>query len=52
MLLLDEPTSALDPKNQIEVMRAVRDITVHEDIATVVVMHLPKIGRASCRERV
>ena len=39
VLLLDEPTSALDPKNQIEVMRAVRDITVHEDIATVVVMH-------------
>lgn len=39
VLLLDEPTSALDPKNQLEVMQAVRDITSQSSLATVLVMH-------------
>lgn len=39
VLLLDEPTSALDPKNQMEVLRAVREITRQTSLATVLVMH-------------
>lgn len=39
VLLLDEPTSALDPKNQMEVMQAVRDITTQASLATVLVIH-------------
>lgn len=39
VLLLDEPTSALDPKNQLEVLRIVRDVTVSEGIASVLVIH-------------
>ena len=39
VLLLDEPTSALDPKNQLEVLRIVRDMTVSEGIASVLVIH-------------
>ena len=38
-LLLDEPTSALDPKNQMEVLQAVRDITTQTSLATVMVIH-------------
>lgn len=48
VLLLDEPTSALDPRNQIEVMQAVRDIAVHENIATVVVMHDINLAMRFC----
>lgn len=39
VLLLDEPTSALDPKNQLEVLRLVREVTRVEAIATVMVIH-------------
>ncbi|MDO4290203.1 MAG: ATP-binding cassette domain-containing protein [Eggerthellaceae bacterium] len=39
VLLLDEPTSALDPKNQMEVLRAVREITTQTSLATVMVIH-------------
>ena len=39
ILVLDEPTSALDPKNQVEVMQAVRDATKRDKLATIVVMH-------------
>ena len=38
-LLLDEPTSALDPKNQMEVLKVVRDITTQASLATVMVIH-------------
>lgn len=38
-LLLDEPTSALDPKNQMEVLRIIRDVTQAESIATILVIH-------------
>lgn len=39
ILVLDEPTSALDPKNQIEVMDAIREITLEGNLATVLVLH-------------
>lgn len=39
VLILDEPTSALDPKNQIEVMTAIRSVTRSERFATVLVLH-------------
>ena len=39
VLLLDEPTSALDPKNQLEVLTAVKDVTVSGSLATVLVIH-------------
>ena len=39
VLLLDEPTSALDPKNQMEVLQAVRDITTQSMLATIMVIH-------------
>lgn len=39
VLLLDEPTSALDPKNQLEVLGIVRDVTASESIASVLVIH-------------
>lgn len=39
VLLLDEPTSALDPKNQLEVLAAVKDVTKAGSLATVLVIH-------------
>ena len=39
VLLLDEPTSALDPKNQMEVLNVVREITTQASLATVMVIH-------------
>lgn len=39
VLLLDEPTSALDPKNQIEVLSALREITDQTSLATIMVIH-------------
>ena len=39
VLLLDEPTSALDPKNQMEVLRVIREITTQASLATVMVIH-------------
>ena len=39
LLLLDEPTSALDLKNQSEIMRLVRKITVEHQLGVVLTMH-------------
>lgn len=39
ILLLDEPTSDLDLKNQLEVMKIIREISNTQNIATIVVMH-------------
>ncbi len=39
ILLLDEPTNNLDLKNQIEVIRIIRDITRSANIASIVVIH-------------
>lgn len=39
VLLLDEPTSNLDLKNQLEVLRMVKDATRADDVAALVVMH-------------
>ena len=39
LLLLDEPTSALDLANQLHLLTAVRDYTVREGIATVMILH-------------
>ena len=39
ILLLDEPTNNLDLKNQLEVMRIIRDISKSQNIASIVVMH-------------
>lgn len=47
-LLLDEPTSALDPKNQMEVLRVVRDITTQTSLATVMVIHDVNLALRFC----
>lgn len=39
ILLLDEPTSDLDLKNQLEVMRIIREVSYTHNIASIVVMH-------------
>lgn len=39
ILLLDEPTNNLDLKNQLEVMKIIRDISKSQNIASIVVMH-------------
>jgi iron complex transport system ATP-binding protein len=39
ILLLDEPTSDLDLKNQLEVMKILREVSGTKNIASVVVMH-------------
>lgn len=39
ILLLDEPTSDLDLKNQLEVMKIIKDVSSTQKIASVVVMH-------------
>ena len=39
ILLLDEPTSDLDLKNQLEVMRIIREVSNIHNIASIVVMH-------------
>ena len=39
ILLLDEPTSDLDLKNQLEVMKIIKDVSSTRKIASVVVMH-------------
>ncbi|TMS40527.1 MAG: ABC transporter ATP-binding protein [Methanobacterium sp.] len=39
ILLLDEPTSDLDLKNQLEVMKIIKEVSSTEKIASVVVMH-------------
>ena len=39
ILLLDEPTSALDVKNQLEVMRILRNIAREQDCVVLAVMH-------------
>lgn len=47
-LLLDEPTSALDPKNQMEVLQVVRDITTQTSLATVMVIHDVNLALRFC----
>ncbi|MCZ3365573.1 MULTISPECIES: ABC transporter ATP-binding protein [Methanobacterium] len=39
ILLLDEPTSDLDLKNQLEVMKIIREVSDTHNIASIVVMH-------------
>ncbi|HIP84617.1 MAG TPA: ABC transporter ATP-binding protein [Methanothermococcus okinawensis] len=39
VLLLDEPTNNLDIKNQLEIMKIIRDISKSEGITSVLVMH-------------
>ncbi|MBR2834331.1 MAG: ABC transporter ATP-binding protein [Coriobacteriales bacterium] len=39
ILILDEPTSALDPKNQVEVLKAIRDATHERNLTTILVLH-------------
>lgn len=39
ILLLDEPTSDLDLKNQLEVMKIIREVSCTQNIASIVVMH-------------
>ena len=50
VLLLDEPTSALDPKNQMEVMGIIRNVTHAESIATVLVIHDINLALRFCDE--
>jgi iron complex transport system ATP-binding protein len=39
VLLLDEPTSALDLCRQMEILRAIRNVVDHHDVATIMTMH-------------
>jgi len=39
LLDLDEPTNNLDLKNQLEVMRILKDVSVSENITSIIVMH-------------
>ena len=39
ILLLDEPTNNLDLKNQLEVMKIIREVSKSQNIASIVVMH-------------
>lgn len=39
VLLLDEPTSSLDLRNQLDVLRTVRQVTAEENVSVVAVMH-------------
>lgn len=39
VLLLDEPVNHLDPKNQIEILRILRELTQKFDIITIIVLH-------------
>ena len=39
ILLLDEPTSDLDLKNQLEVMKIIKEVSCAQNIASIVVMH-------------
>lgn len=39
LLLFDEPTSALDLKNQMHILRIIRDIVTHHKISAVMTMH-------------
>ena len=39
MLLLDEPTSNLDLKNQIEILKIIREVADRHDVAAVMTMH-------------
>lgn len=48
ILILDEPTSALDPRNQIEVMDAIRQVTVRDGLATVLVLHDINLALSFC----
>lgn len=48
VLLLDEPTSALDPKNQLEVLDAMRSITQRGSLATVLVIHDVNLALRFC----
>lgn len=48
VLLLDEPTSALDPKNQIEVLRVVRQVTKEQNLATILVIHDVNLALRFC----
>ncbi|MDD3324008.1 MAG: ABC transporter ATP-binding protein [Sulfurospirillaceae bacterium] len=39
VLLLDEPISHLDPKNQLEMLQAVKKITIEKGLVTLIVLH-------------
>ena len=39
VLLLDEPISHLDPKNQLEVLRVIKKLTIEKRIITLIVLH-------------
>ena len=48
VFLLDEPTSALDPRNQIEVLREIREITRTNDLACALVLHDVNLALRFC----
>lgn len=48
VLLLDEPTSALDPKNQMEVLQVVCDVTAQMSLSTVMVIHDVNLALRFC----
>ncbi|MCK6139022.1 ABC transporter ATP-binding protein [Slackia exigua] len=50
VLILDEPTSALDPKNQLEVLRLIRDVTHRDGLATIAVLHDVNLALRFCDE--
>ena len=47
-MILDEPTSALDPKNQLEVLEAIRALTLEKRLATILVLHDVNLALRFC----
>ena len=48
IMILDEPTSALDPKNQLEVLEAIRALTLEKRLATILVLHDVNLALRFC----
>ena len=48
IMILDEPTSALDPKNQLEVLEAIRALTLEKGLATILVLHDVNLALRFC----
>ncbi|MFZ7132416.1 MAG: ABC transporter ATP-binding protein [Eubacteriales bacterium] len=50
VLLLDEPTSSLDMKNQLEVLRLIKEVSQKKQIAVVIVIHDLNLALRYCNQ--